>query len=343
MFTKLKNLFQTLFLLVFCYFIFNADLLIYGIEQGKGQLSIIANTQNINELMLDTSTPDSVKLKLSYTYKIRNFAFDSLGLNKTDNYTTYYDLQQKPLIWVVTACQKYKLQAHEWSYSFLGKMPYKGFFKKEKAWVEYYKMKDLGYDVSLGTVGGFSTLGWFTDPVLSSMLEDSEGELAELLLHELTHSTLFVKDSASFNENLAQFIGEKGAEQYLVSYYGKEANQLKEYTLLKKKEVLLDSLVVSEAKLLNELYNDKSFEAKSVIEKEIAKQEFINQFADKIENQFGKNDRTKRLIKKIKKNQNTFFMQFIRYNSKHTSFEDELNKKYNRNIKEYLNALKLVY
>jgi hypothetical protein len=119
--------------------------------------------------------------------------------------------------------------------------------------------------------------------------------------------------------------------------------QLKEYTLLKKNEVLLDSIVVAEAKILNERYNDKAFEAKSIIEKEKAKQEFINQFANKIENQFGKNLRTKRLILKIKKNQNTFFMQFIRYNSKHKGFEEELNKKYNGNIKEYLNALKMVY
>lgn len=343
MFTKLRLLFQTIFLLLFWYFIFNADLLLYGLQQGKGQFAIIKNTQKINTLMLDANVSDSLKIKLSYTYKIRRFAFDSLGLYYSDNYTTYVDLKNKPLIWVVSACNKYELEPYEWSYSFLGKMPYKGFFKIERAWVEYYKMKDLGYDVSLGTVGGFSTLGWFVDPVISTMLDDSEGELAELLLHELTHSTLFVKDSANFNENLAQFIGEKGAKQYLISYYGNNSKQLNDYLQSKKNEVLLDSLVVAESLLLNELYSSADFKNKTVIEKETAKQEFINQFATKIELYFGKNARTKRLINRIKKNQNTFFMQFIRYNSKHTIFEEELNNKYNGNIKEYLKALKLIY
>lgn len=343
MFNKLRLLFQTIFLLLFWYFIFNADLLLYGIQQGSGQFAIIKNTKSISALMLDSKVSDTLKLKLSYTYKIRRFAFDSLGLNYSKNYTTYVDLGNKPLIWVVSACNKYELEPYEWSYSFLGKMPYKGFFKKDRALVEYYKMKDLGYDVSIGTVGGFSTLGWFVDPVLSTMLDDTEGELAELLLHELTHSTLFVKDSATFNENLAQFIGEKGAKQYLISYYGSNSKQLKEYLQSNKNSALLDSIVVAEAMLLNNLYASKNFKTKSILEKETAKQEFINQFVAKIEFYFGENARTKRLINKIKKNQNTFFMQFIRYNSKHTIFEDELNAKYNGNIKEYLKALKQKY
>ncbi len=96
-------------------------------------------------------------------------------------------------------------------------MPYKGFFNQKLAFELKDELEKEGYDVIVRNPGGWSTLGWFTDPILSKMLNRSEGDLANLIIHEMVHSTIFVKDSVEFNENLATFIGDRGAEKFLDS------------------------------------------------------------------------------------------------------------------------------
>lgn len=99
-------------------------------------------------------------------------------------------------MYVVTACAPFAFQPRMWHFPVVGSFPYKGFFEKNKALAEAKKIKEEeGLEVSVRTAGGWSTLGWFKDPVLSNMLNRSEGDLANLIIHELTHGTLFVKDS----------------------------------------------------------------------------------------------------------------------------------------------------
>src|SRR5690606_11560390 len=116
-----------------------------------------------------------------------------------------------------------------WKFPLLGSFPYKGFFDYNMALKEQEKLKEENFDTYIGVVGGWSTLGWFTDPILSNMLSRKEGELADLIVHELTHGTLFVKDSVEFNENLATFIGNKGAEIILKSKYGENSPEYTGY------------------------------------------------------------------------------------------------------------------
>ena len=102
--------------------------------------------------------------------------------------------------------------------------------------------------------GGWSTLGWFTDPILSKMLMRSEGDLANLIIHEMSHATIFVKDSIEFNENLATFIGDRGAEMFLIDKYGRNS---KEYTVyIEEDEDYLKYVnhMLRGAKLLDSLY-----------------------------------------------------------------------------------------
>ena len=110
------------------------------------------------------------------------------------------------------------MRAYEWSFPFLGRVPYKGFFDRGAAIEEDSLLRLKGYDTGIGNIRGWSTLGWFKDPILSGMLENSEGALANLIIHELWHGTLYVKDSADFNENLASFAGEQGALLFLQSH-----------------------------------------------------------------------------------------------------------------------------
>lgn len=189
------------------------DLIIYGIRQGKGQLNIVWNAKPVDEFLKDPDFPDSLKAKLTLINEVRKYAIDSLGLKDTKNYKTLYDQKGREIMWVVTACEPFRLKAKEWVFPVLGAVPYKGFFNEQRAIDLKKELEQQGWDVSIRNPGGWSTLGWFTDPILSKMLERSVGDLANLIIHEMSHATIFVKDSIDFNENLATFIGDRGTEK----------------------------------------------------------------------------------------------------------------------------------
>ncbi|MCK6618214.1 MAG: aminopeptidase [Cyclobacteriaceae bacterium] len=207
-------------------FIAYYELIGYGVRQGIGQLNIVWKARPISEVLADDQFPDSLKQKLRLVQAVRQFAIDSLGLKDTKNYSTLYDQKGEEILWVVTACEPFRLVEKQWEFPVLGAVPYKGFFNKELALKEKAKLEEAGWDVNIRNPGGWSTLGWFTDPILSKMLERNEGDLASLIIHEMVHATIFVKDSVDFNENLASFIGDRGAEQFLIHHFG---NNSKEY------------------------------------------------------------------------------------------------------------------
>ncbi len=101
--------------------IWNYKLLSYGIAQAYGQLNIIWNTRPVEEVLLDKTVPDSIKQKIELIIEIRKFAFDSLGIKKNENYTSFYDQKGKPILWVITACPPYEMKAYEWTFPILGR------------------------------------------------------------------------------------------------------------------------------------------------------------------------------------------------------------------------------
>src|SRR5690349_14303260 len=178
------------------------------------------DAEPVEECLQDPTFPDSLTRKLRLMDEIRAYAIDSLGLNDTDNYKTLYDQKGEEIMWVVTACEPFKLEAKQWKFPVVGSVPYKGFFDRRLAVELKDELDKEGWDVSIRNPGGWSTLGWFTDPILSKMLGRSEGDLANLIIHEMSHATIFVKDSIDFNENLATFIGDRGAERFLIHKHG---------------------------------------------------------------------------------------------------------------------------
>jgi predicted aminopeptidase len=121
------------------------------------------------------------------------------------------------------------LEPIQWKFPVVGSVPYKGFFDRDKALAERKRLEEQGLDVSVRNPGGWSTLGWFNDPILSNMLKRSDGDLAELIIHEMVHATIFVKDSVDFNENLASFIGDTAAYYFLDYKYGKASDEYQSY------------------------------------------------------------------------------------------------------------------
>lgn len=148
---------------------------------------------------------------------IRRFAMSELGLKESKNYTKYVELDRDYLAAVVSACAKDSFAGYEWWFPVVGKVPYKGFFNVEDARKERQKLEKKDLDVWIRGVDAFSTLGWFEDPLYSYMKKYPVQDLADLIIHELLHATIFLKNRSQFNEELAEFVGSEGARLYMLS------------------------------------------------------------------------------------------------------------------------------
>ena len=320
------------------------ELIGYGLDQLRGQMKIILKARPLEKVLADPAFPDSLKAKLILIQEIKIFATDSLGIKESKNYTTVYDQKGEPALWVLTAAEPYDLKEKMWSFPFLGEVSYKGFFKKEKGEKEELELKKLGYDTDLGITSAWSTLGFFRDPVLTGMLRRSEGSLANLIIHELTHGTLYVKDDVDFNENLASFIGDQGAIRFLKYKYGNDSPEYRKYMENMADDTTFDAYMVRSAMRLDSLY--KTFmPAYTTAKKDSLKIAFINEIFEKV-NELDLNDRTyyyDYAKEAALKSKNAFFMGYMRYSAKKQNFEEELDMKFNGNLKNYLRHLKQKY
>lgn len=319
------------------------DLVIYGLEQGYGQLKMVQNAQPISEIMQNQSISDSVKQKINFIGEIKKYAIDSLGINQSENYSTFFDQGKTATLLTFSACEPYAFKAKEWTFPFLGTVSYKGYFNIEKAKKEIAELKMQGYDVDAYSPSGWSTLGWFKDPVLSGMLKQQDGSLANLIIHELTHGTLFVKNDVTFNENLASFIGDKGAEMFLVQYFGRESAEYIEYENAKEDVKLYDAYILKSTDRLDSLYQlmgrGVSEETIKTKKKQVITEIVLGVYKLPLHK---KSEYFKYTLQAFKEG-NAFFMSFRRYDSQYALFDNEYRKIYNSDLKKYLSALKQKY
>ncbi len=314
------------------------DLVSYGLGQGKGQFTIIWNARPVEEVLKDQSFPDSLKSKLHLIEKVRAYAIDSLGLKDTENYKTIYDQKSEEIMWVVTACEQFQLKPKQWKFPILGAVPYKGFFSKEKAIALRNILEKEGWDTSIRNPGGWSTLGWFTDPILSNMLQRTEGDLANLIIHEMVHATIFVKDSLEFNENLATFIGDRGAEQFLIAEYGIKSTEYKLYVNDDQDFTKYSEHMLRGSEMLDSLYHTMLVETpldekKKIKEMAIRKIVLLLDTLSLTINQ-KPSDRFKERLPN-----NTYFMNMKRYQSKQYIFWNELRNGFRGDLKKYIHYL----
>lgn len=338
----IKIVFHLFFIsLVICCFIWN-QLILYGLSQGAGQLSLILRSQPVNEVLNDPTFPDSLKTKMQLVQEVKQYTIDSLGLNPSKNYTTIYNQHDKPVLYTITACEPYAFKPKEWTFPFLGAVSYKGFFNKEKAKKEYYSLILQGYDVDIYSPSGWSTLGWFRDPIQSNMLQRSDGSLINLIIHELSHGTLYVKNNVNFNENLANFIGDKGTEQFLKDKFGTGSKVYLDYEHRKEDEKRFTNYMLRSTQRLDSLYHFFSNEPDSL--KEAKKNQLIMEIVLGVNRlPFYKPKNYFRYALQAFSEGNAFFMSFTRYDSQYEIFEKEYREKFGSNLRNYLLYLKKTY
>lgn len=320
--------------------IYYRDEVFYGLRQAKGQLNIILNIVSVEEMLEDPETPDSVKAKVRMIGEIADFAERRLGLESgKKNYTTFYDQGNQELMWVVTACQPYRLEAYEWKFPLVGKFSYKGFFKKESAEKEENGLKEMGLDTDIGNASAWSTLGILKDPILSGMLARNERGLAELIIHELTHATIFVKNNIDYNENMASFVAAYGTLLYLEEKYGESTKICSAFRQRMDDRKKYDEYILQSCSLLDSLYgtfDDKIREDK----KREMKEDLISGIVANIDSvSFSPPYRDSGFFAGGKPN-NTYFMAFRRYRGMLLKLEEDLNLEFNGDIVKYIDHLK---
>lgn len=195
----------------------------YLTKQGSYLLRYSSGTESVDDLLKSASTPSDLREFLQEVKEIKHFAVESIGLRDNGNYTRYKSIDKDYLVDVVQACDAVSFTPYQWSYPVLGRLPYKGFYERADAVAEAERLKKQGYDVIVRMVDAFSTLGFTRDPVYSFMMKHSPYELGSTIMHEQTHATLWVKGQTDFNEELADFVGETGALEWIVQRYGQES------------------------------------------------------------------------------------------------------------------------
>ena len=339
-----KKVFLLLLLVLLVAAVVYRDLLAYGFAQARGQFGILYHARPLAEILASPTQPDSVKARIRLIGEIKQFAIDSLGLDPSESYSTYYDQQNKPILWVITAAQKYKMVAKEWSFPVIGAFAYKGFFDSTKAVIALQELDAEGFDTNIGEVSAWSTLGFFNDPILSSMLRRSEGSLANLIIHELTHGTLFVKDNLEYNENLASFVGDYGAIRFLKHRFGTNSAQLKKYEYNKKYGDAYANHVLRGAKQLDSLY--LVFEKQKTTEPQKVKLKagMIQQIMNTADTLLGGKPAAKaRRWDKREMPNNAFFIGYLTYRSQQNEFQREFEDRFKGNFPQYLAFLKAKY
>lgn len=189
----------------------------YYRQSVQGHLSLMSQRESIADLIASQDTPEEKKQLLERVLKIRAYATDQLGLPDNDSYTSYVELDRDYVVWNVVATPEFSMAPKTWCFPVAGCVSYRGYYAHSNAekYADQLKNSIENYDVAISGATAYSTLGWFDDPVLSSMSDRGDILLAETIFHELAHQVLYLKKDSAFNEAFATAAAVAGVRQWL--------------------------------------------------------------------------------------------------------------------------------
>lgn len=189
----------------------------YLLRAAWAEAHILARRRSIVAMIADPTTKSEMSSRLRLVLAARAFAADSIGLEAKQNFTTFSQLDRDTLVLVVSAAYRDRLTSYTWWFPIVGRVPYKGYFDFAAARDAARELNASGFDVYLRPSPAFSTLGWFNDPLLSTSLRADTLDLANMVIHELTHNTFYASGQAVFNESFANFVGARGSAWFFRS------------------------------------------------------------------------------------------------------------------------------
>lgn len=187
---------------------------IYVARAGWTEMKILAGRTPLQEVIQNPETDQETRSKLLLTRQARAFAIHMLELDAGDSYTTFSRVDSDVLAWIISAAYPDRLESKTWWFPIVGRVPYRGYASREAAEKAERSLAEEGFDTYLRPTAAFSTLGWFSDPLLSTLLRYDDVELVETVLHELSHNHLWVPSHTRFNESYATFVGRVGAIRF---------------------------------------------------------------------------------------------------------------------------------
>jgi predicted aminopeptidase len=189
----------------------------YYAHVAHGQAQLVTQRRSLDEVATDPATDEKLATRLRLAQEARRFASSRLGLPDNRSYTSYVDLKRPYVVWNVFAAPRYSVDAILHCFPIAGCVPYRGYFGEAMAKAEAANLEARGDDVYVGGVAAYSTLGWFADPILSTMLRWDDDELIGTIFHELAHQLVYVKDDTAFNESFASFVADEGLREWRAS------------------------------------------------------------------------------------------------------------------------------
>ncbi len=231
----------------------------YSFEQGYGQVSLFLKQKPIETVIQENKESKDRIDKLKLVKPVLEYAKSEIGLTPGKSYKKYISLDSPYVSWIVQASDKRSLKLKTWWFPIVGKQPYLGFFDKDKALKQRELLISEGYDTVTGGVSAFSLLGYFPDPLYSSMLDQySITEFIETLIHESVHRTIYVPNYYSFNENLADFIAKRATTQFLKLHpeLNQDSNKyIEEYKKHREAQKKFQEYLLKVREELNNFYN----------------------------------------------------------------------------------------
>ncbi|HQU17073.1 MAG TPA: aminopeptidase [Gammaproteobacteria bacterium] len=224
----------------------------YYTQAVHGQIRLMAQRESIERLLHAPDTPAALKTRLALVLSIRNFASRALKLPDNGSYRSYVALHRPYVSWVVFAAPAFSLQPIQWCYPVIGCAVYRGYFQHAGATTLAGHLRRVGYDVYVGGVPAYSTLGWFSDPVLSTVIDWPADQLAGLIFHELAHQELFIAGDSRFDESFAVAVQEAGVDRWL-EHHGTPAERAA-YRIRRQRQATLFRLIRATRQRLVRLY-----------------------------------------------------------------------------------------
>jgi len=221
-------------------------------QAANGQLQLLRAREPIDEVLADPETTPEVRSALEEIERIRTFATSRLMLPDNGSYESYADLGRDYVVWNVVAAEEFSTEPEHWCFPFAGCVSYRGFFDRENAEAFEARMHERGLETYSGGSDAYSTLGYFADPVLNTMLDSSSEEIAAILFHELAHQRVYIKGDSELSEAFASTVEEHGTRLWLQDNAAVQA--LERYETRLRARAVFAELIASQQRRLAEIY-----------------------------------------------------------------------------------------
>jgi len=224
----------------------------YYLQSAEGQLDLMNRSRAISEVLKDEQVPESTRERLRLVKRIRQFAVTHLALPENDSYRDYVDVGREAVVWSVVATPALSLEPYQWCYPVIGCASYRGYFSHADAQAYAQRLQAEGWDTAVERVPAYSTLGWFDDPLPSTVIDWPESDLAGLIFHELAHQRVYAADDSAFNESYASVVEKVGVRRWLLEASSEEA--LSSWRLKRRREREFGGLIGDLRRELEGLY-----------------------------------------------------------------------------------------